>query len=244
MLRGLVMLKALFAGFLALTIGVSAFGGRAAAASPGDEFKPRVVIPTERGCLGQPLSECLASLKPYMLPEEQKRLEHGVAALDETDVNGNPAHRDRKLSTNLIGIGELYTLPTPLQISVSPENIVTEVEISVRPRLTVAKTDSDYFAAGLYGLTLLAVGKRCSLLEAPGDLHRFFHNSVLPKLAILHEPRDRDENRRRSFYHTATPWVQLRDASIRFATASTYTREILNREKYQGDFSRSVLIFK
>jgi hypothetical protein len=134
-------------------------------------------------------------------------------------------------------------LPRSVTLHLSPSRTLTQIDMEASPLLRSARTDEDYLRSKIYDETLLALGKRCSVLETPNALFRFFHNSVKPTLSVSAKP-DEEGVRGRTFFSGSSAWAKLCDANVRMEEASTWTAGIMHREKYQGDIYGLRLIFK
>ena len=140
--------------------------------------------PAPTGCLGVPVTACVASLRA------STRLEEGLLATSlerrhAVDVNG------RLLGNGVVTIiarlpGQVRAVSIVLELTADDRVVAATATLWRDPRQ--ARTEDDYAATGLYDIALRLAGARCPD-ATPLALYRFFENQVKPRIVTARDDR-------------------------------------------------------
>jgi hypothetical protein len=135
------------------------------------------------GCLGTPLTACIAWLRASMQLDEG-RIASALSRSHWTDVNGKP------FGAGLVDLSGRLPGRTQTQIMLlrlAPDNTVASVEASLLGDLIPARAAEAYDQSGVYDIVARILGRRCPGLERLA-LYRFIENAVKPRIKM--ERRD------------------------------------------------------
>ena len=129
------------------------------------------------GCLGTPLTACIAWLRASMQLDEG-RIASALSRSHWTDVNGKP------FGAGLVDLSGRLPGRTQTQIMLlrlAPDNTVASVEASLLGDLIPARAAEAYDQSGVYDIVVRILGRRCPSLTRL-DLYRFIENVVKPRI--------------------------------------------------------------
>jgi hypothetical protein len=142
------------------------------------------------GCVHTDLRRCMISLGSAFW-FEMDLVTRQIARRNETDVNGQPAHRRIAIEAKLPHGQAMFAIALTLA-SPPPNDEVVKVALNLPYDPDIAHTASEYDRTLLYDAVSIVLGSHCPSLDKMA-LYRFYENSLkpleIPKVETRTDPR-------------------------------------------------------